>query len=494
MASGFPSWDDLNLSLLESTLNSLYQAHPLVERAQIRALAQKIYEQLGRDAAADFAFQELPEPDFYRQLGCCLYGGSSVEPLPVLSVQKQLAAMALQPERRAELFTTNFEPLLELALAQLAGDPSGWQQYRYPLSSGQKPRADVPQINHVHGWIEPNGKVGGTLILTESSFLALRDRPEADANKALDKLFGGEHPALVVGMSLADPNLRRVLHRRRRDDLRRPGSKVFVIMNKRGGAVDACLRSYWRRWKLDLIDIDRYDYIPDLLRQIVWGPSGESAPAWFATSRQWVQELLPEDILFGDDWQRFASRSLDVLSNQVRNTFAVPEEEQLIFSLFLPQGGGPGEPERISVVASSRICRKGTEARRHVAERSLLIRGKEKTQGVGGLAFRYGNSFQVLDNDAAINRGFDPAMVAEWGHGRHYRDWRSIFAVPVLDSPHWLPFSVLTMTSNCAVPFWARFGERGAKELANLEVMMRRTAKWMVANHGLAPASTSAPG
>jgi len=474
--SGFPGWDQLNLSLLERAMHA--RAGESVLRPTSRAIreaAERIYEAIGRDGAADYCehlFRENerdPQRAWQSAFAKALYGDrASVEAVPVRSLHKQLAALGRSGKR--EVYTTNFDPLLERAWATIAGNPSDWKRFRHTKGAAEG-------VHHLHGWLDPDGDAGGKLVLTETSYLEILRDPTSDINANWKQLFDNDHTVLIVGMSLADPNLRRVLHLRRSMKLRDAKNKVYALLRERDDVVDRSLVDYWRTWDLQVVLIDDYAYIPEFLRDIAWGVGGapSAEPAWASASRAWLAGTGAK-ARFSDDWQSRTHAALVTLRDRLRNTFGVRAEEQLVVTLFLPDMGTEGVLQKI---ATSREARTGLAAEAHAKARALSI-SRDRPQGVAGSAFVTGVSAEELDNGPAINQSFTPAMVEAWDHDVRYRDWRSVVAVPVLDTEHWLPVAVITVTSNLSEPFWSRFGARAQRELPEMKAMMRRTAKWVV--------------
>ena len=105
IAAGFPDWMELCTQILAET------APRLAAGESPAAFATEIINELGREAALDVARESLDESPFLRCLASALYRGRKMADLPVLRVHRQLASLAC----KAKLFTTNFDPLLELA-------------------------------------------------------------------------------------------------------------------------------------------------------------------------------------------------------------------------------------------------------------------------------------------------------------------------------------------------------------------------------------------
>jgi hypothetical protein len=161
--SGFDGWEAFNKKLirryLETTIGSSTPAAMLAS-TNIESASEALYEILGRDAAADFV-SRATNRHFARLLADVLYNNRRIEDLPLKSSHYQLAALA----ERARLFTINFDPLLELALARRS-QTEGWSSFRSPDESGQVLKRKR-KVDHLHGWIDPDGKVSKSVVLTE---------------------------------------------------------------------------------------------------------------------------------------------------------------------------------------------------------------------------------------------------------------------------------------------------------------------------------------
>lgn len=474
--AGFPAWDRLCLGLLEGYLYDKYEDEVLISPAQIGELAKGLLSTLGRDAAADFV--RVADPDrWHERLADALYEERAVDELPVLSTHCQLAALARHAQQPAAfLYTTNYDPLIELALAYLTPGTE-WQRHRRAGISADSV-AGLPLVHHVHGWIDPDGDAGGTVVLTESHYLELQRESDADPNRLLHRLLKNEGALLIVGMSLADPNLRRLLYHRKRDELLSASQRVYVVLKRRDPVLDGYLVEHWRSWRIDIVLVDDFDDVPGLLREVAWGR--ERVPAWLAESRAWIRERIG-DVFWSDAWQTLAHETLRALEEQIAVWFALPQEERVSLSLFAPT---PVEGEAsLCKVASSRTPRIGVVAREHALARRLgIVRGEE--QGVAGVAFSGGTTVEVLDDGRGINLRFSKEMVDRWDLSEGYRAWRSILSVPILDSPAWLPMAVLNVTSNLPQPFWARFEDAG-RSMAELQKLLRRAAKWLLVDYRL---------
>ncbi len=152
--AGFPSWGDLNRALLrkyiEEDLGRDPKSKPII-RQHLDDLVKELYDTIGREAAADFVWNSSTRENFFEDLRQLLYQGRQIKDLGLTQVHWQLAAMD-----KAALFTTNFDPLLELARYRVGGgtlqDPD-LQAFRSANPPAFAAEPTSGKVYHVHGWI-----------------------------------------------------------------------------------------------------------------------------------------------------------------------------------------------------------------------------------------------------------------------------------------------------------------------------------------------------
>jgi hypothetical protein len=223
--------------------------------------------------------------------------------------------------------------------------------------------------------------------------------------------------------------------------------------------------------------VAQHDEIPGLLRDVQWGESEvRELPRWIWESISWRQKSLPDGAIFTNAWQNAAYQSLDALSRKIRNLFGPPQEEQLNIGLFIPFRDSPTNA-KLRMVASSRKFVPFDRALLRARHRVFSIR-KNEEEGIAGVCFSTGTNRAVAFGDGDVDINFSPAMSKAWVSDKGYRDWRSIIAVPVLDTKHWIPVAVITLTSNMALPFWNGFGEKQTLLEPELNASMRSAANF----------------
>lgn len=440
--AGFPKWDALNREVLRSSL----EKDPPEGCADLGALADSLCEALGRDAAADFVWQ-TEDPgrggDFFKLFARALYDGRTVADLPVPPVAHQLAAMA----SCASIYTTNYDPILELALAKLNDANPPYQNWRRFRGGGSN--RDAPQVRHIHGWVDPDGHWGGAFILAESQYIALQSASTAAPNRDLSEILDGEGAVLIVGMSLNDPNLRRLLYQRGLSPF--AIAPTYALIKKEDDPhTDRYRQTYWRLRKTTVVSIETHDSLLPVLRDVQFGvpPVGEK-PSWLALAAGAVKNHDP----FTTPWQAAAFKALCALRDHVTKVGGRPGEVVQL-SLFRVMGDA-GEIQKVSSTRGHAPLT-GTQAADHANHRRLSVRvGQE--QGVAGVAFATGLQHESVTRDA-LNLRFSPDMVHAWE-----TDFESLVAVPIhavggtTEERWWLPVGVIVATSSVKTT-----GERSA--------------------------------
>jgi hypothetical protein len=463
--SEFPGWDAMNKALLHGYLASVIgNSTPaaLVAAPYTGSAVEALYSALGRDSVADFVQHAMPHT-FNSLLASVLYQGRQIDELPISSTHHQICALT----EKARVWTLNFDPLLELAMARRVPG-SHWTSFRSP---GATARGNT-KIEHLHGWIDPGG-ASRQLVLTESEYIELTVNPKAAANRKLIRMLSGDNVTLIMGMSLADQNFRRVLYFLNKHGLSLT-KNIIVMTVRQQPVVDHYLDLHWEQRGLRLLFLKNYEEIPGLLRDVQWGESKPGQlPAWVGASARWRESELPQRVIFDDNWQTLVHLSLDALCQQIREMFAVPQEEHINASLFVSFSNGSSVDLRMVGYSGGRST--GGEAKRQSRARRLLIK-KGKEQGIAGVSFVRGTVRAVSFGDGDVDINFPPSMRARWVSRKGYKDWRSILSVPIIDTPYWLPVAVMNLTSSMADPFWSRFGKNQGALEAELHAIIRRTA------------------
>jgi hypothetical protein len=432
IAAGYPSWDTLNTGLLRRWISKAPPQPP----DTVDALAKRVLETLGREAAADFVWQE-EDPgrggEFFNMLAQELYGGRPLERRTIPDLVLQLACMA----GTARIYTTNYDPVLEVGLKLLRPDSEReWHQYRAARG------IQDPMIRHVHGWVDPDGHHGGTFVLAESHYIELQHSTLATPNRDLSEILDGDGAVLIVGMSLTDPNLRRLLYQRSLSSF--AVAPTYAIVKETPPA-DPFHEAYWRLRKTTLIFVPEHDLLLPALRQVQFGvETPGDLPRWLPKAGKWLESIDH----FTDAWQDRAWQVCRNVAAYLRGQFSVSADEEIQISIFRSMADA-GELRKVASTKPE-APRSGAEARQHAVNRRLNIRVGEE-QGVAGRAFLAGVPLESI-NQSGLNYRFDDAMKGDWGAP----DFKSLVAVPVFrgELDHWLPIGVAVLTSSREHPFW----------------------------------------
>jgi hypothetical protein len=226
-AIGLPGWNDFNLSVLQHSLPCLPDESLVVAKAYLDQI------QGNSLAAVDFA-RLMAGSGFHKVLRLALYERRALGGYHPTDVHYGLAALALDSRPPYPcLHTTNYDELIERALERVSGKPVA------SMHSAMRAAGDGPRVVHLHGFFPRDpGKLdekdlADTIVASESDYHLLSNDHTSWTNRELLSLLE-TRSTLIVGTSLADPNLRRLLwhlsHRRQRGE---SPEKVYVVMQPR---------------------------------------------------------------------------------------------------------------------------------------------------------------------------------------------------------------------------------------------------------------------
>ncbi len=486
MDSGLPSWENLSLKLLEGWLESDDGRWSKPETSKQSEVAKTLYTALGRDGTTDFIASRVSRHEFRRLFSNALYGEHKLCEFRPRSVHKQLAVMS----DKASLYTTNYDHLLELAMEELHHTSRGehWRKFRDP--QGYTYRSDdtaAALIHHLHGWIDPctessGPEYGGSFIITESHYLELPNYPDALANRRMQVLLETEGATLIMGMSMEDPNVRRMLYRLSRSGLD-PISDLYVILKYEGQA-DRLINEYvadrWEQRKVTLLSVNSYDDLPSLLRHIHWGvPDQDTAPEiWLDTSIDWIEKQL-QGVQFTDDWQIAAHCVLDAYCQQVQRWLGIPEEERITCALFVPMKLGPSK-FILAPLASTRGLQTASQAKDYLNRKNVPLCGPDDLGAISA-AFLLGKPREATRADTV--RWDFPEPDAADKNSDYFKDRQSLLTIPVLDSKYWLPVAAVVITSSNKSRKWEQNLQDEDKQ-PWLFSSARKTANLLISNRG----------
>lgn len=482
MQAGFPSWATLEQNLLRAYLKHEFEnSQEGFLRLLLPALPRlgnELHAQLGQ-GATDLVWKNAQTPArFFEMLAFALYEGRPLHRLPIKPLARQVAAMA-----DALIFTTNYDPLLEIAMSRVRDgilpedDLKAWRKYVGADAKDEpKPRAGF--VYHLHGLIEPNGRKTGECVLTEEHYFNLTTAENAQdvPNQRLLSAMDGDGVLLIVGMSLADQNLKRILFQGKRNGKQ---SNIYAVLREEDELVQLYQQLRWKDLGVQLIWVNQHEEIEGLLRQVKYGGyQKQQPPAWVDTSIQWLDrcKLTPE-LVFSEAWQRHAAKILDTLRAELMLMYPQSCGEEINLNFLLPMHLDPGGPRLHLVSRTGPVPASSDEARKRAELHSFAIKYKGEG-GSSGAAFVSGRPDNTgTSGQDLAHRNIDAKTKTRWRNAPGFRDWRSILSVPMSDSPDWVPVSILSITSNFAVPFWERFGEERQKFEPELKAVIRGAMK-----------------
>jgi hypothetical protein len=228
-------------------------------------------------------------------------------------------------------------------------------------------------------------------------------------------------------------------------------TEIYAVLRGDGRQLlDAYQTLHWANRGVRLIYVEDYDGISAKLREIKFGlPADPTGPSpWMNATLRWVNENLPNELIFSDRWQAKARTTLQEFVSQIRESFAVSPQEVIHVSLM-----GQVTAQQIATFVDTRHTFNGKEAEEYARQFRLRV-GQRKSQGVSGVAFSQGRPYEVLDDPEFADQNFTPAM--KQFYDRKLRNWRSLIATPIIETADQLPVLVAAMSSNLGEPFWSK--------------------------------------
>ncbi|MCI0731877.1 MAG: SIR2 family protein [Chloroflexi bacterium] len=539
IAAGLPGWNVLNKRLIRKFFEKEVLAQCLkkalvideknnnftffrdridFESEELDALAATFERYFGRDAVIDLLRAEIHhaagacEEDggalFDRLLHEALYEGISHYDLQPIHYEIAAATVARQKPR--VVYTANYDDILEHALEQILRAQGNTSAERVKSITSRSAK-DLGVV-HIHGYLPLKEKKSrGKLVLSEKDYLSGYG---SWADKTLGEILGqNKKDLLLVGLSLSDPRLRRLLHKRA--EIKRQGTKglgdIYVILS-RGRDLDAFdlatrkakriavnySEPYWQSWGIHVISVDTPELIPVLIRQIRLGMS----PAeWVKKGHDFLQNQNCYEGLYSEERQAQNQISLMRQYALIRDKFSVSRDELFNLNFFAPSDEEPGSIQLVFQFAGdfrrhrsnarwSRVdlqnvplsLQLGSEYyhrpenclyvqtldESHAKTRRLKVGTWEDVQGASGFAYLSGTLVDARNKKWFYHR-FTPEQAAYWDSERVFS---SLLVVPIYDSPEWVPVGVASVTSTYSQPFWTQLSP---EELLNLARLLRST-------------------
>jgi SIR2-like domain len=494
-----PSPEELGERVASRIVRSLVK----LEEGRLASLMGESLEQMVANAVANvgsegvaIASKLLEEEHYHKLLAEELYQGRDAWQLPVTPLHFQLASLT-----EAELYTLNFDPLLELALMRVrdarvtspGSDSSKWRARRGEWPRRPRQREARGLVHHLNGWIDPiessppeqtsRIRAGASVVLTGRDFVETFGNRLSPARKAVRNLLESSGTLLLLGIEAGSDAMRRLLSCLPDEPKEH---RICAILTRTSSAP-----ATWFQQQLleahgvDCVWTDKPEEAEMILREIKFGatPRGK-LPPWVNKSLGWRQQQAPDSDIFGDEWQALAHAVLEALVVQIKTLFLPDTREKLDAAILIPVKGK--ESIRLQIVATSNKLRTGAEAKRLWPLFSLALEAGSE-QGLSGLVFATGCAQDSSNSVGEAERNFTSEMKAVWYTDLGYKEWRSLLSVPVLDSVEWVPVSVISLSSNLAIPFWNSMNEANGATLADLLAAMRRTAKILISEYKESP-------
>jgi hypothetical protein len=275
---GLPGWAAFNESLLENAIGR----HTPGGTSHARALSRAYLDLLqGQSLAAVDLVRQRVGADFHVVLRGALYEREQLRKFQPTEVHYALARLALDSEPPYPcLHTTNYDDLLELTIANMVG--------RRPraVHATRRSASDGPRVVHLHGYFPfdfpgaaEEKRLAAELVASDLDYHRLSNDHAAWTNRELMTLLDARS-VLVVGMSLTDPNVRRLLaylseHRKSRDE----AHDHFVILQQRPPFADEHHQrasemleedeyQFWHGQGVKILRLSSWDGLNYLLRRI----------------------------------------------------------------------------------------------------------------------------------------------------------------------------------------------------------------------------------
>jgi len=251
---GLPGWAAFNEALLEHAIGR----HAPGGANDARALSRAYLDLLqGQSLAAVDLVRQRVGADFHVVLRGALYEREQLRKFQPTEVHYALSRLALDSQPAYPcLHTTNYDDLLELTLYNMVG------KRPRAVHAGRRSSADGPRVVHLHGYFpfdEPGAaeekRLAAALVASDLDYHRLSNEHAAWTNRELMALLDSRS-VLIVGMSLTDPNVRRLLaylseHKKAHDE----AHDHFVILQQRPLIGDG-----ERRRAAEMLDEDEYKF------------------------------------------------------------------------------------------------------------------------------------------------------------------------------------------------------------------------------------------
>ncbi|HEY0737945.1 MAG TPA: SIR2 family protein [Herpetosiphonaceae bacterium] len=361
------------------------------------------------------------------------------------NIHRHLVTLFAPYPRR--IWTTNYDDLLEEA-ARSINIPAS------TLDPSRRQAKSELMVAHLHGFLGPPGRAEGhpepsqaetILALAEDDYHTIASDVIGWTNREFYRLFD-EHRVLILGMSLDDPNVRRVLAtnlRHPRDQTARHFALMTTIaldekdlpgVHKRTRHVCAddanAFRSwYWRQYGVEIVRLPDYDTIlPFLVRLRYESFGAQPGDLWARGAALGYQAINP----WQPAQQRVAKLYLDEAFESLHRDFGVPASELVEIGVFLLK------PDCKTLELT---FRGGSEILAQPGKAEFSADPDHPT-GVAGRVFVSGDGVIVSRDHPLHNFGLQP------GERQSSSSYQGIISVPLIDwSQGGIPLGVAYVTT-----------------------------------------------
>jgi hypothetical protein len=399
-ASGLPSWRDM-----ADSLETYAASESGLGREGLSRILSVIHgdEIIGR---TDTIRRLLGGPAFARGLHQALYGGDPPVPSPAHWHLASLMDVTQMPD----LYTSNFDDLLEIA-------------HKVVGTGGR--------IRHFHGKlpIQWNGE-----RLYRPPIVTTRDYVAAERGVLYEPLAAdlADKTVLLIGVSLADPNLVRLV-RENSGDCR----ALLVVSRKELSAADQelhlrLLKGFWQDQQVKVVAAEAYEHVPGFLMELRRQIASKRGKSWFeAGERAWSKRIVASPTTTSG-LQALQESLARLVKAAKASDPRLRRDRELNAGLFLIDGTGWLVHAARSGVPTDRFSD---------APKRRLNADANGPWGVAGYAFAAGIPSAATTSGSAFDRNVPRETLLEW-----QRERASEGRLP--------PASVL------CVPVWCAYGRR----------------------------------
>jgi hypothetical protein len=341
MPIGLPGWNAFNQALIEQTLER-HTPGGVVSHELSRAYLDQLQ---GQSLTAVEFVRRRAGSDFHVVVRGALYERKELRKFEPTEVHYALAKLAVETSPPYPcLHTTNYDELLELALSAAAG------RRAWPIHVGRRSWSDGPRVVHLHGYfpftpppVAQKAKLARDLILSDLDYSHLSNDHSAWTNRELLNLLDSRS-VLIAGMSMTDPNVRRLLAYLS-DRQRADGPPHYVVLLHRmapgedgvsghaAAMLDEDEHDFWKDHGVKILRIQTWDRLNYLLRRIRF-----SDDQWDRKHRdlriEWMKssygEIDPDD----PELQELGTETLQHARDAAVERVRLPGRTEL--NLFLP--------------------------------------------------------------------------------------------------------------------------------------------------------------